>query len=100
MKKEIKNILKSSRVTLKWKNCGTWVNEGFTNLLEAAESRNIKITGTNENLKISCNNNIKIVRKTNIYCLERDLILVLRMFYAYLGDKTKFSTYLGTFSIN
>jgi len=100
MKKQFKEILKNSKISVKWKNFGSWTKEDVNNLLEAAQSRRIKITGTANNLTITCNNNVKIVRKSNATSLERDLLMVLKMFYVYLGDETKIYSRFGTSSLN
>ena len=101
MKKEFKEILEKSRITIKWKNYTSWENEGVENLLEAVESRNIKITGTHDRIKITyCNCNLKITRETPLCYLEVNVLAVLKMFYVYLGDKTKISSRFGTSIIN
>lgn len=97
MKKQFKQILENSKIQIKWRNFGSWQNEDISNLFEAAQSRHIKITGTANNLTITCNNNIKIVRKTNLGWLERDLITVLKMFYISLGDATKITKITSRF---
>lgn len=100
MKKQFKEILENSKIIVKWKNFGSWIEEDITNLLEAAESRGIKVTGTADNLTIIYNNKVKIVKKTNLHSLERDMLTILKMFYVYLGDKTKVSSRFGTEFIN
>jgi hypothetical protein len=101
MKKEFREILKNSPITVKCKNFGSWIKEDIINLLEAAESRRIKVTGTADNLTIIFNNNyLKIVRKTNSGSLEKDMLMILEMFYLYMGYKTKISSSFGTEIIN
>lgn len=97
MKKEFKEILEKATVTIKWKNFGSWVEEDFINLLEAAQSKNLKITGTPDLIKIIyCDLNLKITRKTVITRLEQDVLAVIKMIYAYLGDKNKIYSRFGT----
>lgn len=101
MKKEFKNILEKSLITIKWRNFNQWQKqEGITNLLEACEYYNINIRKNGEVLTIKLDGNIKIIYKSSICYLERDLVTVIVMYNQYLGDTATIKTRFGSVRVN
>ena len=107
MNKQIKDILNDATISIKWKNYNTWTKQDISNLYEACEHYHITFKTTkalnqqgNKEIIITLNYNITIEMRSNMFCLERDVYTVIKMYLCYLGGKTKFVTRFNTYNIN
>ena len=100
MKKQFKEILKNSKLKIKWKNINYWQCEKIDNLYEATQKIGIKITGTNTKIMIKFKGNIQIKQNTSLAYLEKDCLRILKLFYVYLEDETKIKSRFGNYKLN
>ena len=101
--KQVKEILQNAKFTAKWRNCGSWQKEGFTNALEFCEQKRVKISKKNGFYQI------KMSIAGNGYLFQKDILLsdleriIYKFIYIYLvslGDTAKLSTRFGNYNIN
>lgn len=95
-------------ITIKWLNMGTWERENIKNYQDVINSYNITYK-IKKNLHFTDSKYI-LITLTKGCCilsimssyadLERDTANLLKMFFIYLGDKTKMTTRFGTININ
>lgn len=100
--KFLKQILTDSKMTAKWRNCGTWQTETYKNLMDAANHCGIKILSQEDGfikltMKTGC---MSVSMKTTFSDFERYLVKLIKIHSIYLGDKAKFITRFGTSKIN
>ena len=109
IKDKIKDILINAKISIKWTDSETWIKEDISNLYEACEKYHITFKagkdmpsgcGGGKEIIITCKGGVTVQKKSNIVCLERDVITVIKLYLFYLGDKTKFVTEYGTYNIN
>lgn len=102
MKKQFKNILQNSPISIKWKNFNSWQKqEGITNLLEACEYYNINIRAKKGDvLVLKLDKNFRIIYQSSVAWFERDIVNLIAMFNQYLGDTAKIETRFRSIKIN